>query len=104
MIKKLREVLQKEEKHIMWLKNNYVHQYIISSGRGPMTADAIRVSNTILNNIKMYYVKINNFSSKIKSNCKFNELEEKTKIVCLSERPIYFKWVERIMPNKKIKL
>jgi len=48
VIQKLRNVIQTVDKRSIWLKNNYVHQYIISSGRGPMTADAIRVSRILL--------------------------------------------------------
>jgi len=36
------------DKRTIWLKNNYVQQYIISAGRGPMTADAIRVSTALI--------------------------------------------------------
>jgi len=43
VIKKLQEVIKTVDKRTIWLKNNYVQQYIISDGRGPMTADAIRV-------------------------------------------------------------
>lgn len=44
MINKVRDVIQTLDKRTIWLKNNYIQQYIISAGRGPMTADAIRVS------------------------------------------------------------
>lgn len=47
VIEKLREVIKTVDKRTIWLKNNYVHQYIVSAGRGPMTADAIRVSDTM---------------------------------------------------------
>jgi len=48
VIQKLRNVIQSVDKRSIWLKNNYVHQYIVSYGRGPMTADAIRVSSILL--------------------------------------------------------
>lgn len=54
MIQKLRNVIQTVDKRSIWLKNNYVHQYIISSGRGPMTADAIRVSRFLPDNYLSY--------------------------------------------------
>lgn len=38
------------DKRTIWLKNNYIQQFIISAGRGPMTADAIRVSDFFNNN------------------------------------------------------
>ncbi|XP_050529538.1 uncharacterized protein LOC126899057 isoform X2 [Daktulosphaira vitifoliae] len=43
VIKKLRDVISNEDKRKIWLKNNYVQQYITSGGHGPMTADAIRL-------------------------------------------------------------
>lgn len=43
VIKKLQEVIKTVDKRTIWLKNNYVQQYLISDGRGPKTADAIRV-------------------------------------------------------------
>lgn len=49
MIKKLREVMNTVDKRTIWLKNNYIQQFIISAGRGPKTADAIRVSDFINN-------------------------------------------------------
>jgi len=56
VIKKLKEVMNTVDKRTIWLKNNYVQQYIISAGRGPMTADAIRVSDTnCSNNIECMY-------------------------------------------------
>lgn len=50
VIKKLREVMNTVDKRTIWLKNNYIQQFIISAGRGPMTADAIRVSDFVNNN------------------------------------------------------
>lgn len=48
VINKVRDVIQTLDKRTIWLKNNYIQQYIISAGRGPMTADAIRVSNCFI--------------------------------------------------------
>ncbi|VVC34658.1 Hypothetical protein CINCED_3A005174 [Cinara cedri] len=43
LMTKLAQVIYKGDKVSIWLKNTYIHEYTTSGGRGPTTADAIRL-------------------------------------------------------------
>lgn len=47
LMTKLSQVIYKGDKIRTWLKNTYIHQYNISGGLGPTTADAISVRDYI---------------------------------------------------------